>query len=731
MQLRDFAEKVLLGDQWPDKLLVPDSFEDTEQTTRHAVPPLPGRPPEVGFGHQSKERPPFPKEHELRDPKARGIVLHFFANHELLALELMALALLKFPEAPAAFRLGIARTMLEEQKHLQLYIGRMKELGVTFGDVPVNDFFWQCLRGMQTPEDYVTGMSLTFEQANLDYSLYYRDLFRGLGDHATAEIMDQVYREEIGHVKHGVVWFERWRPHKHSFWQEYEESLHLPLSPARARGLAFAAEGRREAGLDDDFVRQMLAYSGSRGALPRILWFNSDCEIEWATRSPGYRPPDAIRSLLADFGTVPMFLARESDIVLCERPPSVNFRLAMKDLGFKVPEFFQGDGDHRDSLAPLVQRKVESFEPWGWSRRAARLAVYLVGPREEVRDRCPIPDIEDQSFVEIFDKTKLPALRQEFRRQYSQYQNVLMDEWLDGELAHTYERVEESVRKLSGMGVTAVIKVPFSAAGQGLIRIRPNEVISEVHQGKIKRTIKDHGRVLVEPWLERLFDMSILINVQPEQKNTLMGVTRFLTDARGQYFGHILGEPMFGMGDSTRALLIKQVGGDKSLRQMVQDGAQHCATWLRQRGFCGRAGIDMFWFRHPLSPERIGLRLLNEINARNTMGHLALGLAQHLAPGIPGVWRALNKNQLQSRGLTSFEELAKGWQRAFPPKLAEGVKGKRIAKGIFFTNDPEHATMSVGVVAAGLDAIQFLERQEPKQSPYSRVFVDLREEDFS
>ena len=41
----------------------------------------------------------------------------------------MALALLRFSDAPSAFRMGVAKTMLDEQRHLQSYIGKMHELG--------------------------------------------------------------------------------------------------------------------------------------------------------------------------------------------------------------------------------------------------------------------------------------------------------------------------------------------------------------------------------------------------------------------------------------------------------------------------------------------------------------------------------------------------------------------------------------------------------------------------
>src|SRR5262245_54173529 len=112
MRLHEIAHTVLFGDSLAEKLLAPDHFDD-EETGRALteVPEFPGRPAALA----RRGRAEFPKVGSLGDESARGRVLHFFANHELLALELMALVLLKFPDAPPAFRAGIARTIREEQ----------------------------------------------------------------------------------------------------------------------------------------------------------------------------------------------------------------------------------------------------------------------------------------------------------------------------------------------------------------------------------------------------------------------------------------------------------------------------------------------------------------------------------------------------------------------------------------------------------------------------------------
>ena len=86
----------------------------------------------------------------------------------------------------------------------------MQAIGVQFGEIPVGDFFWKAIGQMETPMDFVTGLSLTLEQANLDYARHYAEVYRQLDDSETAAILERIYRDEIGHVKHGLTWFRRW-----------------------------------------------------------------------------------------------------------------------------------------------------------------------------------------------------------------------------------------------------------------------------------------------------------------------------------------------------------------------------------------------------------------------------------------------------------------------------------------------------------------------------------------
>ncbi|MFT4977073.1 MAG: uncharacterized ferritin-like protein (DUF455 family), partial [Myxococcota bacterium] len=280
MSLRQWAEQILTGQHLTDKLAkAPPLLVDTRPGPPLSIIIPPGRPACLPLS-DPRPRAAFPGPGALADPRVRGEVLHYFANHELLALELMALVLLRFPDAPRAFRRGLADTMTEEQRHLSLYLSRMGELGVELGEIPVNDFFWRCLSRVDSPAAFIAGMSLTFEQANLDYALHYRDAFTSHGDVQTAALMEEVCADEVGHVRHGLRWLRRWKPPGLDEWAAHAALLEHPLTLARARGRDFRRAPRREAGLPEAYIDRLEVYRHSKGRPPRIFYFNPGCEEE-------------------------------------------------------------------------------------------------------------------------------------------------------------------------------------------------------------------------------------------------------------------------------------------------------------------------------------------------------------------------------------------------------------------------------------------------------------------
>ena len=253
----EFARSVLEGETLAHKLSSPTvEWSDWKP---YSLPSQPGRDHVLKF---SDEQLKFPKANRLNEDDKKAIAIHSFANHELLAIEMMAAALLVYPhrtEEEVRFKRGILTALKEEQKHLQLYIGRIEELGYSFGDFPLNNFFWRQMEKLSTPEQYTAVMSLTFEAANLDFAQYYANLFRQLGDTKTAFILDTVLEDEIGHVAFGAHWMKKWRQDK-SLWEYYQSSLPWPLTPARSKGIHFDPAIHQKAMNDEEFTRTLDSY---------------------------------------------------------------------------------------------------------------------------------------------------------------------------------------------------------------------------------------------------------------------------------------------------------------------------------------------------------------------------------------------------------------------------------------------------------------------------------------
>jgi uncharacterized ferritin-like protein (DUF455 family) len=256
VELREFAEQILCATTLEEKLIDPPGERLTDERPGPAwnFAAEPGRPAELRFKSSGSDKAgtagkaEFPGLHGLDNEAGRGKVLHFFANHELLATELMALALLRFPDAPPAFRRGVLHTLREEQEHVRLYLDRMKACGIRFGELPVSGYFWRSVAPMRQPMDFVTGLSLTFEQANLDFARVFSRGFAEAGDLETAALLQRILHDEIGHVAHGLKWFRQWKDPSSSDWDAFCGSLRFPLSPQRAKGVEFNLEARRAAG---------------------------------------------------------------------------------------------------------------------------------------------------------------------------------------------------------------------------------------------------------------------------------------------------------------------------------------------------------------------------------------------------------------------------------------------------------------------------------------------------
>ncbi len=200
----------------------------------------------------------LPRPGALTSPQARAVCLARFAHHELMAVELFAWALLRWPDLPAELRRGMLEVLADEQRHCRLYLNRLRAHQSVLPDHPQSSYFWQhapaIAESPHGPLAFLCAMGLTFEQANLDFTLVYRDGFRAAGDEASARVCQSVHDDEVGHVRLAAHWLRALAPDGQDEVEAYRRAVPYPLAAARAKGRRFTEAARRRAGLSPEFI---------------------------------------------------------------------------------------------------------------------------------------------------------------------------------------------------------------------------------------------------------------------------------------------------------------------------------------------------------------------------------------------------------------------------------------------------------------------------------------------
>jgi uncharacterized ferritin-like protein (DUF455 family) len=705
MELRDFAEQVLFATTLDEKLQSPAAVTDERPGSPLITPQAPGRPAGLHFKPQGSGKADFPGVHRLEREHERGRLLHFFANHELLATELMALALLRFPDAPAAFRRGVWQTLKDEQVHARLYVQRMRDCGIEFGELPVSGYFWHSVAPMESPLDYVAGLCLTFEQANLDFCRYFARGFQAVGDGDTAGMLDRIYRDEIGHVAYGLKWFRRWKNPEQSDWEAFCRQLKFPLSPQRAKGLTLNVEGRRAAGLDPAFIAELNVYSQSKGRTPSVFVFNPFAEAHIA-RGKSFTPVRHQTMLASDLANLPQFLCRPDDIVLLAKRPSVEFLSAVKQAGFPLPEFVELKDGRIDSASNLCQRKLGSLRPWAWGPDSLELLEPLLAQvTGEVRTASQrfnegIARLYSKAWSADFLRTVLakagravPSAPSADARGALGTARPTPEPWLcteheAGVAVDTLEAALEAIAAIRRRGHHRVVaKEAHGLAGHNAIRLWEPEV-SAAQQQWLARALQNGRQVVIEPWLERELDFSVQLEMGPRSLK-LCGYTGLINDRKGQFQANwVAANYDRRMPANVAALFRGPADISGRLQRLYDDILSLLEAELQRAGFVGPVAIDAFVYRTP----RGGCRLkpVVEINPRYTMGRLTLELMKHTGPGSCGLFRLVSRAQARVEGFADFAGYAGSLSERFPLRL-EGEPVPRIGEGILCLNDPAQA----------------------------------------
>lgn len=620
MQMREAAERILFAQSLDEKLLLaPELASDDAPGKAIVVPDAPGRPDGLKISPKGVKAD-FPGVNRLDDDDERGKMLHFLANHELLAAELMALVLLKFPDAPKEYRAGVYEAMREEQMHTLMYMRRMRDCGIHFGELPVNDYFWRLIAPMETPMDFVTRLNLTFEQSNLDFSKHYAALFRQVGDTGTGAVLEKIYLDEIGHVGHGVKWFRKWKAQGQTDWQAFKTSLTFPMAPAKAKGLApFNAEGRRLAGFDEDFISHLEVCEQSRGRTPVVHWFNPNAESHVLAQVSGrrYSPNKSQSALEQDLEMLMLAWCRRDDLALMRQVPGNQHLARLKAAGFDLPEIV----DVNDPGDALADRKLGGFRPWAWSPDATDQLQFIA---DDVPCNLPWQWRED---VPVWWFGKQSGVRLN--------ENLGLTDSV-GSHCTDLDAAWSSIHEHQVKG-DVLLKAAYACAGRGHKRIKADTPEEETTKW-LGKTLSSHGGVVAEPWLDRVLDFSSLYEMNVDGEVKFIGMTEMENDGSGRFLGTRV-YPKWGTGidpDVARFLF-----SEANVMQCYRRDIPQALSELL-KGYVGPVGVDAMVYRR--GDGSLGFRPVIELNVRMTMGRVALELQKKSKAGSSGRLRILRKS---------------------------------------------------------------------------------------
>ncbi len=392
----------------------------------------------------------------------------------------------------------------------------------------------------------------------------------------------------------------------------------------------------------------------SHEKLPNIYLFNPTCEYAVANGQPSWQPNRLLQKMEEDLGTLPLFFARPNDVVLVKKIPPPEFLSTLQKINITPPRFLQLNEVIKNT--DFISQPKNRLLPWGWSPAAHRLVEPLKPSCSEKFQTSPVAnwkpeyrEIYSKKFALELLKKLLPELPPE----------KILPPQLIPTVCYTKPEIEKCIKRWGKI----MVKAPWSSSGRGLQKVTKTPVAEKVWE-KLLGIINEQGYAIVEPLLGKVLDLAFEFELK-NGKVTYLGISRFLTDEKGQYQGNSLnGWPqeidpeITAFAESLPEMIIK------SLVKLIESS-------FLAKYYEGIFGVDTIIFRD--EKNNLCVNPCLEINVRQNMGLLSLHLEKLISPNKTGVFKTFyNPNK-------SFSEFKKEMENTNPLKF----KNSKIESGFF------------------------------------------------
>ncbi|QDT25372.1 hypothetical protein [Gimesia panareensis] len=326
--------------------------------------------------------------------------------------------------------------------------------------------------------------------------------------------------------------------------------------------------------------------------MPRFFYGNFDFEHQLASAAYG-TATGAASSLTSSLASCWLGLAEDDDQIYLPASVPEEFSAQLQASGFPHVHFAS------DWPAPDTARSL-TFVPWGWSAAMSQLA-HSKGFSVRAPDLTAVRTVNARAFsfqLETEWGIALPGSCQ----------------------VEDLTSLEQTLKALPDSADSAwVLKANFSMSARERMYGRGNQLIEPIRSWAAKRLAQGQP-LFLEPWVERISEAGLQLEIPHAGEPTFVGLAMLLNDARGQYRG-------------------SRIHVDESTLQEWQPAlevAQRVARAVQQAGYVGALGIDAMQYR--TADGEMRFRPLQDLNARYTMGRLALGFQRFLAADEVARW---------------------------------------------------------------------------------------------
>jgi hypothetical protein len=250
-----------------------------------------------------------------------------------------------------------------------------------------------------------------------------------------------------------------------------------------------------------------------------------------------------------------------------------------------------------------------------------------------------------------------------------------------------------------------VIKAPYGCSGQNMKKVKTYDLNkSEINW--IKKILKEQNSLIIEPWFNKVSDLSYQSKITEMKEIINIGSTEFITNQNGQYKATYVGTKKFHHSLNYKKFFYNNFNNTKGIEEILKAVSTFVGSNLLETNFEGPFGIDAFIYEDKNSFYGYRIKPLCEINPRITMGRVALEISKRIQTGTFAIWVHLRISDILNANFANISDFIACIEKICPIILDRSSSNTPLIKeGVLFTNEPLTAKSVLTTLIVGKNVL--------------------------